>query len=189
MTIAYRWGLGRHLTSLAPADATEGLKFILVLESFSIMTSMFGRISFCVFLLYLVGPTKRMQRAILWANIIQQLAINTVMLIQIYAQCGSQIAALWDQEVAAHAKCQDPSVETDLAFAQSGMSSSILCSSRLSTEFYPALNSVCDLVLAILPPIMLWDLQMPKATKYGLLAVMTLSVLYVSWSTVDTYAR
>ncbi|KAL9065089.1 MAG: hypothetical protein Q9157_007600 [Trypethelium eluteriae] len=119
---------------------------------------MFGRISFCVFLLYLLGPAKKTLKIVLWINIVQQLAINIVMLIQIYAQCGTQIAALWDQEVAAHAKCQSPNVETDLAFAQS------------------ALNSVCDLVLAILPPFLLWDLQMPKATKYGLLAVMMLSV-------------
>ncbi|KAI9709579.1 MAG: hypothetical protein M1820_003339 [Bogoriella megaspora] len=122
------------------------------------MTSMFGRISFCVFLLYLLGPTKKIQRTVLWTNIIQQVAINVVMLIQIYAQCGSKIAALWDQEVAAHAKCQSPNVETDLAFAQS------------------ALNSVCDLVLAILPPFMLWDLHMPKATKYGLISVLMLSI-------------
>lgn len=39
------------------------------------------------------------------------------------------------------------------------------------------LNSLCDLVLTILPCFILWHLHMPIGTKIGLGAVLTLSIL------------
>ncbi|TKA30697.1 hypothetical protein B0A50_02417 [Salinomyces thailandicus] len=119
---------------------------------------MFGRISFAVFLLYIIGPADQAKKWSLWAVIGIQLVANLVTVIQIYSQCGDKVSALWDYSVAATATCASPTVQTVIAFVQSG------------------LNSVCDISLTILPALVLWKLNMPTAQKIGLLACLTLSI-------------
>lgn len=127
---------------------------------------MFGRISFATFLLQLVGPTKRWQKAFLLGVIVTQLVVTIPTLIQIYTQCGAHLSAIWDPEVAAHTTCESPEVQVIIGFVQSG------------------LNSLCDLVLTILPCFILWQLHMPIGTKIGLGAVLTLSVFALAASIV-----
>jgi len=81
---------------------------------------MLGRVSFSAFLLQIVGPSKKWQKVLLWTVIISQLAVNCVTVIQIFTQCGPDIAALWDPTIAAEAVCLSANVQTVIGYVQSG---------------------------------------------------------------------
>jgi hypothetical protein len=81
---------------------------------------MFGRISFAVTLLNLVG-TSKLKKNLLWAAIVTQVLAGVSTVILIYVQCGTKIAALWDPAVRAHANCWSPDVQTFYGFFQSCM--------------------------------------------------------------------
>lgn len=151
------------------------LKYIVIIEFFAVVPGMFGRLSFSVFLLMIIGPTAKLKRAILWTVITVQIIINIIVIVQIYAQCGSKIAALWDQAVAATAHCQSPMVETVLGYVQSGTADLIPLHALLT--FTTGLNSLSDMTLTVVPGFILWGLQMPRTTKFGLGAVLMLSIL------------
>lgn len=112
--------MGDHIWNLSPAGQVQAMKYITIQEGLSVGTPMFGRISFAVFLLMLLGPTAWIKRCILWSIVGVQVVINVVTIVQIYAQCGSHPSALWDPRVAAVAHCQSPEVETIIGYVQSG---------------------------------------------------------------------
>ena len=120
LTEAQSHGLGQHIWSLPKGQTKQALKYILIQEGPACLTSTFGRVSFALFLLVLLGRTARPKRAVLWCIVAVQVTINLIVVVQIYAQCGTQVSALWDPEVAAIARCQNVSVETNLGFVQSG---------------------------------------------------------------------
>lgn len=118
--VAYTYGLGRHITTLSDYNRLHAIKWIVVIQFFAIVTSMFGRISFSAFLLQIVGPHKRWQRTCLWGVIVLQLVVTIPTLIQIYTQCGTNLSALWDPATAEYASCESPRVQTIIGFFQSG---------------------------------------------------------------------
>ena len=177
MTISFSYGLGRHTASLSDPKLEGTLKWVAMFEVFAVLTPALGRISFCAFLLFLLGPTKVVQKAVLWISLWIQVIINVIVIIQSKARCGTHIDALWKPSAMATVKCENPNVETDLGYVQSGMT--IIFISICFAESFLALNSACDVTLTVLPAIILWSLHMPKSTKYGLAAVLMLSVLWV----------
>ena len=86
--------------------------------------------------------------------------------IQIWAQCGEHIDALWNFDVAANVSCQNPEVQTVIAFVQS------------------SLNSLCDVALTVMPALILWSLQMPLREKRRLGFFLTLSMVAFVFSIV-----
>lgn len=120
LTIATRHGLGRHFESLNPAQQQASLRWIIrFVEIFAIVTCMFGRLSFSVFLLYIIAPMDKTKRVALWSVIAVQVLINLITVVQIYAQRGHRLTALWDYAVAATATCQSPQVETVIGYGMS----------------------------------------------------------------------
>ena len=159
-TVAWSHGLGRHIWTLSAEQTFEVMKYMVgYAQIFAIYASTFGRISFSLFLLVIIGTTNYRKKIVLWAVVAIQIIINTVVIVQIYAQCGMNVTALWNPAVAAHSTCQSPMVQTVLGYIQGGI------------------NAVCDLVLCIMPVTILWSLQMQLAQKIGLGAMLTLSLL------------
>ncbi|KAK4552533.1 hypothetical protein LTR86_010377 [Recurvomyces mirabilis] len=159
ITIAWRYGLGRHFTALSAAGQRHSLERIILVETFSIASSTFGRISFAVFFLQIIGPHQVIFRNGLYTVIGVQALANLVSIVQIYAQCGMHARAIWDAvAAAAYGHCQDSQVQSVIGYIQS------------------ALNSGCDAVLTIIPVLVLWDLQMPRNQKLSLGCALTLSV-------------
>lgn len=116
------------------------LKLIIAgVELFAIITTVFGRISFCMFLLYIISPTDTAKRRTLYGVIGVQVAANLVCLIQIYAQCGSKVEAMWNFSIAASAHCQSPMVQTIVGYGKLNKShearlSLTFCSSECSEQ-------------------------------------------------------
>lgn len=157
LTLARNRGLGRHVASLTPDQIIHAHHLMVVSEAFSVTTSYFGRISFSVFMLSVIGVAAKPQKYTLWGVIIVNTVINAVVIIQIYTQCGVNLQAHWNPAAIPGAVCQDPNVETYLGYAQA------------------SLNSLCDLILTILPLTIVYKLNMPRATKIALGALLALS--------------
>lgn len=157
LQMSREYGMGRHIQTLDGSQISHQGHYNRVDESFSIIPSYFGRMSFAAFLLGVIGSTGKPQKMILWAIIVVDTIINIVVAIQIYAQCGTHLAAKWNPALAAIYSCQDPEVETNLGYAQA------------------SLNSLCDLILTVLPITIIRKLNMPTGTKIGLGALLALS--------------
>lgn len=162
----------------------HAVKYIIIIQAFAITTSALGRISFAIFLLQLVGPSKRWQKAFLWGVVTLQLVVTIPTLIQIYTQCGTHLSAMWDPAIAAHHSCDSPDIQTIIGFVQSGQYLFDRTSRKKKLTIYAGLNSLCDLILTILPCFILWQLHMPISTKIGLGAVLTLSIFALGASIV-----
>jgi len=159
LTAAREAGMGRHIFDLEPAQIGQIGHYIVTLESFSVIVSYFGRMSFAAFLLSVIGSQSKGERIFLWAMIISDTIINTFVVIQSYADCGVHLSANWDPAVAAIAHCQPATFATYLGY------------------FQASLNSFCDLALTILPITIIRKLNMPMGTKIGLGALLMLSIL------------
>ena len=158
ITIARTHGLGRHFATLTPAKQQTALFYIACFGE-SVVTCMFGRLSFATFLLYIIVLTEPKKRVVLWVVIAVQIVITTITIIQIYTRCGIHVRALWNYEAAMKVTCQSEDLQVLVGYIQ--------CS----------LNSACDLVLTIIPAMFLWTFNMPLRQKLGLGACLTLSVL------------
>lgn len=151
--------MGYHIYDLEPAQIGHVGHYINAIESFSVIVSYLGRMSFAAFLLSVIGTQSKYERWFLWAMIASDSFINLFVVIQTYADCGIHLSANWDPAVAAIAHCQPADFATYLGYVQA------------------SLNSFCDLALTILPITIIRKLQMPMGTKIGLGALLMLSIL------------
>lgn len=120
LTVAQHYGLGKHIWNLTRHDRMHAMKYTVILEGLTVASSMFGRISFAIFLIMVLGKTAWKKRCILWSLVAVQAIINVITIVQIYAQCGTHLSALWDREEAKTAHCQSLSVETKIGYVQTG---------------------------------------------------------------------
>lgn len=168
LTISCSYGLGRHMESLDPYDRVQAMKWDFTAQAWGVLTPMFGRISFALSLMTLIG-TSRLIRAILHSVIWMQVAAGISTVILIYVQCGSHIAGLWNPAVRAIAHCWSPNVQTYYGYFQSSV------------------NSLHDLILTILPAWILSKLQMSTKYKVALIFLLGLSFFAMISSIIKTY--
>ena len=181
LTVAEHYGLGKHIDHLSPHNEVQAMRYIVIQEGIACLAPMFGRISCALFILAIIGNTHWIKRYLLWGVVGVQVIINTLTIIQIYAQCGSHVADLYDNNPAAKTQCQNPLVEMVLGFVQSGESLMLKSPARSVRVLMPmaAFNSLSDLALTILPAIIVWHLNMPRKIKIQLAVLLSLSLLYV----------
>lgn len=87
ISVQYHYGWGRHQGCLKELEELETqIKFNFTSQSFGIMGSTFGRLSFIAFLLALFG-SKKWMRYTLWTLFVLQLVTNLGTVITTYAQC------------------------------------------------------------------------------------------------------
>ncbi|KUJ12417.1 uncharacterized protein LY89DRAFT_207237 [Mollisia scopiformis] len=155
ISVQYHYGWGRHYEDIPTAEATQALKYNAIGQSFGVMGSTFGRLSFIILMLKLFGTTKA-RRWSLWGLFWAQLISNGVVVVTLYVQCDD-IRALWDFTIQTH--CWPEDVQTYIGYAHSGW------------------NGATDLFLTFLPATMLWTLKMNVKTKIGLSFLLSLSFL------------
>lgn len=155
ISVQYHYGWGRHYVDIPAADATQALKFNAIAQSFGVMGSTFGRLSFIILMLKLFGTTKARKWS-LWALFWAQLISNGVVVVTLYVQCND-VRALWDFSIKTY--CWPEDVQTYIGYAHSGW------------------NGATDLFLTFLPATMLWTLKMNLKTKIGLSFLLGLSFL------------
>ncbi|OTA82739.1 hypothetical protein M434DRAFT_37017 [Hypoxylon sp. CO27-5] len=157
LTISTSWGLGRHIETFSsePLSAINAVKWVFLCELFGIMSPGFGRISFAILLLNLSPPSKA-RRRFLWAVIWIQFVLDVGTVILIYAQC-QPIDGFWNKSI--NAKCLPPYAQVYAGYLQS------------------AVGSLVDLVLAVFPSTLFWNLNMQWKQKVFLSGIMGLEVV------------
>ncbi|KAF8850281.1 hypothetical protein BDZ45DRAFT_731650 [Acephala macrosclerotiorum] len=164
-TSAVRFGLGRHFFYLTPSERVNSMKGEFLGQPIGILSPMFGRISFCVFLFKLIGPSKS-RRWFLYGLMTQHIIINVLTIILVVVQCPN-FATLWDP-IGTPGKCWSPSVQADFGF------------------FQGATNTVTDLILTTMPAMIVWKLQIEQKLKTGLSVLLGLSLFAMIASIIRT---
>ncbi|KAI9681940.1 MAG: hypothetical protein M1822_007018 [Bathelium mastoideum] len=166
--VSCNYGLGRQIYFLNPQNRTQAIKWLLISQPLGVLVGMFGRISFAVTLLRLVGRLDRWKKMILHGIIIEQVLINATFIILEFAQCGSQVNAIWDMSLATKVHCLSRNVQNDFGFFQS--------SASVAT----------DLALTVIPLWMIWTVQLRLAIKVSLVFLLCLSIFAMITTIVKT---
>lgn len=110
ISVQFSLGWGRHQACIQDVRELEAqIKFNITGQSFGIMGSTFGRMSFIVFIVSLFG-SKRWVRCTLWAIFVAQIVTNVATVVMIYAQCKDP-RALYDFSLPEDT-CMPSSVQT-----------------------------------------------------------------------------
>ncbi|KAI0889389.1 uncharacterized protein GGS22DRAFT_70547 [Annulohypoxylon maeteangense] len=154
LTFASSWGLGRHIQDLRDDEKRNYDKWVFFCYCPAIMSPGFGRISFAFLLLNLTPPSKA-RRRLLWVVICAQFIADVGTVIIIYAQC-KPVQGFWDKRI--EAKCWPAYTQVYAGYLQ---------------------GSICalsDLVLAVFPCSLFWNLKMHWKQKAFLTAIMGLGI-------------
>lgn len=162
--IAIHYGLGRQQSTLQEEDAIKAIMWDYLAQPPAIIGPAFGRISFAMLLLNLVKLMKS-RRILLYALIVSQFVVNTLVYVLILAQC-KPIESLWDYRV--HGECWNLIHQRNIGF------------------FQGSLNGATDLVLALFPVVIVWKLNMKLSQKISLAILMGLGVFAMVGSILKT---
>ena len=147
-------------------------KWLLVFIITTIVSEMFTKISICFFLLRLFTTHKRW-RWFIYSIVFFIVAINSSSTVITIAQCRP-ISKIWDPSVPG--SCWSPYVRVANSYYQGGQPSDF---ALLETKliFHKAASAFSDLLLAMLPIVFLWDIQITFKVKIGICCLMGLGVL------------
>ncbi|KAI1396280.1 hypothetical protein F4819DRAFT_500361 [Hypoxylon fuscum] len=166
LTISSAWGLGQHMEILQsqPNHIMYTIKWVYLCEFFSILSPGFGRISFAFLLLGLMPPSKT-QRRVLWAIICVQFIVDVGTIIVSFSQCRPMYG-FWDDSIGAD--CWPPYIQEYTGY------------------FQGSVCSLVDLILALFPTSMFWNLKMEFKQKLYLSCIMGLGIVAMIASIVKT---
>ncbi|TVY88724.1 hypothetical protein LAWI1_G005141 [Lachnellula willkommii] len=153
-TAAVQYGLGRHFFYLTPFERVHSMKYEFLGQPVGILSPMFGRLSFMIYLLNII-VTSKPKKWFIYSLAAQHIIINVVTIILILAQCP-HFATLWDP-IGTPGRCWNPSVQADFGY------------------FQGATNTLTDIVLTVMPISIIWNLQLAKKLKIALSVLLGLS--------------
>ncbi|KAK4692276.1 hypothetical protein P7C71_g4896, partial [Lecanoromycetidae sp. Uapishka_2] len=94
--ISVHFGMGTHITELAPSTVVLALKYCWVAQPFQLLAVAFGKLAAVTYLATIKGPRfAKIQLMFLWTVGIVQWIITLAILGFIFGQC-SPVAKLWD---------------------------------------------------------------------------------------------
>lgn len=163
-TVAETHGLGRHLFYLSPAQRETTIEWGVEALWPGFLSPMFGRIGFCLTMLFLTRTDPHVRRWPIYVFIVLQVLVNVVGVIFFYTQCGTHFSNLWDSTSEAQfaERCQNPIYQTDYGYLMGGV------------------NTLTDLFLTILPAVLIERTRLSVKSKIGLAFLLCLSIVYVS---------
>ncbi|KAL5326353.1 hypothetical protein ACEPPN_004037 [Leptodophora sp. 'Broadleaf-Isolate-01'] len=166
ITSSIHWGTGRHWYYLSDLERKMAVKYQVLAEVPGIAAPTLARISFSLFVLKFVGPS-RAKKWILWSVIWGQIISNLILIIIILAQCEI-FSALWDPTVGG--RCWS------------------LYAQIYASYVIGAINSLHDLILTFLPLMILRVLNMSLRIRVILATLMGMSIFTFVASIIKTVA-
>lgn len=170
VTILYNLGLGRHVPDMQIFGSPKFAEYFYFGHVLGFIAPLFGRISFCLYMLRVLGVVSVSRRVTIWTVIALQVVINVTIAILVFTQCGS-FYALWK-----HGFESDTStcIRHDTARALALGSSTF--------------NAFTDLYLTVLPAVVVWKIRvMDSRTKFGIAATLGLSIFASAASIAKIY--
>ncbi|KLJ09896.1 hypothetical protein EMPG_14692 [Blastomyces silverae] len=167
VTICIHYGTGRHVYYLNDHQKVQANKFNWISQGFHVMSTNWGKVSIGFFLLRIVDRAKR-QRYVFFGGMVLLTIVNSVCVYTIYGQC-TPTTALWNGTgPGKEGSCWHPNIQRDYAFFQGSFS------------------AASDLVLALYPVFIIWQLQMARKLKIGLTCVLALGIVATAAAIVKT---
>ncbi|KAI1441779.1 hypothetical protein F5Y02DRAFT_430714 [Annulohypoxylon stygium] len=154
LTIASYLGLGKHYMEIPPSNVVFYGKWIYLSQGPAILSPGFGRISFAFLLLSLTPPSKA-RRKLLWGVICTQFIADVGTIIIIYTQCRP-VQGLWDESIERDCWPRNAQIYTGY--------------------FQGSICALSDLVLALFPISLFWNLRMHWRQKAFLSGIMGLGI-------------
>ncbi|KAL9001776.1 MAG: hypothetical protein Q9188_005250 [Gyalolechia gomerana] len=164
VTADVHYGTGRHFATLDPVEKLMANKLNWIAQPFAIFSCGVGKISIAFLLLRIMAKNKLRER-FLYTLIALLVTINAICVGFIFGQC-SPARKLWNPSVPG--SCLDPSIQQNVGFFQASFS------------------SFSDFVLALFPLVIIWNLKMRRAVKFGIGAAMSLGILATGAAIVKT---
>ncbi|KAI0895205.1 hypothetical protein F4806DRAFT_503186 [Annulohypoxylon nitens] len=157
-TLMVHWGVGKHSITLEEGDRVKAVCMIWLNVFFAPGCTSFGKSSIALFLMNLIHY-QRLQRSFLWVLIALLITTYLILIIIAFAQC-TPVTYLWERFMAGtHGTCWPATIVQYYAYFQSGFSA---CS---------------DLVLALYPIGLIWNMHLSKVTKFGIVCLMSLGII------------
>lgn len=152
--------------ALVPAaQMPELTKYFFIGHVFGFLGPLFARISFCLYMLRVLGVASLTRKMSVWAIIALQVMVNITIVTVTLSQCGS-FHNLWKDGFAPDATCIRHDTARDIALAT------------------VSLNAFADLYLTVLPVLVIGKIQaMNMRTKVGIMATLGLSLFAAVAST------
>ncbi|KAL6716583.1 hypothetical protein ACLMJK_006150 [Lecanora helva] len=150
-----QYGLGKHIGCVLPTHLFQLSKLLIVGEVLLVFSTLFSRVSICLFLLRLF-TVNRSWRWVLYTIIGLTTAVNVVLAATNVSQCKPR-AKLWNPTLPG--KCWDDEVILGIAY------------------FQGAVSVVLDLLLSAFPIYCLWTIQMSLRIKAAICGIMSLGVV------------
>ncbi|CAD0019413.1 unnamed protein product, partial [Aureobasidium pullulans] len=154
-----------------PDHRYNALKYGFISLVWSYLCPMFGRLSFCAFLLCVAHTDPRAKKWPIWTFIVLQVLINVTAAILLLSTCGSHLEDLWMLNIGAYFKyCLDIDIQSNYAY------------------FAGAFNTLTDLFLTIQPAILIMHTKMRMGNKVGVASLLCLSIIAMIAAIVRTVA-
>ena len=90
----FHFGMGRHWEYLTVSLGVDILRWIYIAQAFAIISPALGRISFCFYLLAMIGKTRHLLRYPLHVFIILQAVFNFALIVTLYSVCGADMEVI-----------------------------------------------------------------------------------------------
>jgi hypothetical protein len=183
------YGVGQHAVSIDPPNLINAVKWIWLSVPFSTMSACFGKVSIALLLIRILDNRNKGYIYFLWVMIVLLILINIILSVVTFAQC-KPVTYLWDQlnPMATYkGRCWDPSIQKNYGYFQGGKST-VLASIRQNpfTNSSLAFSAWSDLVLALLPILIIKDLQIEMRLKAALMVAMSMGVIATAAAIVKT---
>ncbi|KAF1355296.1 hypothetical protein BDV97DRAFT_395665 [Delphinella strobiligena] len=152
---------GKYPSQITGADALHIVTVVFQSQILGYLAPLFGRVSFCVYMLSTLTPNASYKRLVLIVFIVLQLVINISTVILICVRCGGDFPAIVEYYfLGEHRSCLASPIHNYVAV------------------FAGSFNTLTDVYLTILPSLVLWNLKkMRRNTKIGIALMFGLSIL------------
>ncbi|KAF2175453.1 hypothetical protein K469DRAFT_680029 [Zopfia rhizophila CBS 207.26] len=152
--VSVGYGIGKHLVDTDPVKIVDGIKFMYLGEIFALFAMPTSKTSFCVTLLRLTAT--QWHKWFIWFIIITINLTLWLCAILTLAQC-SPVEKLWN--IALPGTCWDNRIVINYSI------------------FVGVWSCLMDLLLTVVPWLTIWNLQMNKREKVGVIVTMSLGCL------------
>ncbi|KAJ5608245.1 hypothetical protein N7537_004864 [Penicillium hordei] len=137
------------------ADEVLALEYYVLMEVCSVISTCLGRVAFILYLLPVLA-TRKSFKISLWILFAMQIAANLVIVVLILSQCHD-IRGVWDPKYATD--CMEDYIQVYFGY--------FLC----------FCNSTTDLLLAVFPSYIFWDLKLKPMIKFSLMILTSLGIV------------
>ncbi|KAB8274002.1 hypothetical protein BDV30DRAFT_248592 [Aspergillus minisclerotigenes] len=176
--------IGKHVGDIDdPSKTPEALKLIYIGMIICIISCVLSKTSFAITLLRIV--TRTWQKAILWFIIVSMNVIMWLCAICYLLQC-KPAAALWRSELMPTADCWPTSIFQTIALTAGGTNHKNDPARADVLTCFLAYSGCMDFILALLPWLVIWKLQMKRREKLGIAIAMSLGIFAAATAFIKT---